>query len=110
MKFKQFVELPHLEFKEIEDYGNFIKNQKYIQIYQKNDHTIVDIVIYREDYSNYRFYLSFSLYKQLQRYKSDHICNYYEIVSKKKEIQEAMESRALNLILQNIIGDKMFRW
>ena len=35
---------------------------------------------------------------------------FYTIVSKKKEIQEAMESRSLNLILQNIIGDKMFQW
>jgi hypothetical protein len=109
----KFIELPHLEFKlkEIEDYDNFIKNQKYIQICQKYDYTIVDIIIYREDYKNNIYYLSFSLYKQIQRYKSDeHVCNYYELVCKKKEIQDAMESRALNLILQNIIGDKMFRW
>ena len=109
----KFIELPHLEFKlkEIEDYDNFIKNQKYIQICQKYDYTIVDIVIYREDYDNYRFSLSFSLYKQIKRYKSDdHVCNYYELVSKKKQIQEAMESRALHLILQNIIGDNTFRW
>ena len=112
MKFK-FVELPHLEFKlkEIEEYDNFIKNQKYIQICQKDDYTIVDIVIYREDYYNYRFCLSFSLYKQIQRYKSDETgCNYYELVSKKKKIQEAMEQRALQLILQTIIGDKLFVW
>jgi len=109
----KFIELPHLEFKlkEIEDYNNFIKNQKYIQLYQKYDYTIVEIVFYREEYFNYRFSLSFSFYKEIQRYKSDeHICNYYELVSKKKEIQESMESRALNLILQNIIGDKMFQW
>ena len=108
----KFAELPHLEFKlkEIEDYDNFIKNQKYIQICQKYDYTIVDIVIYREDYDNYTFCLSFSLYKQIH-YKSESTeCNYYEVVSKKKQIQEAMESRALQIILQNIIGDKMFRW
>ena len=109
----KFDELPYLEFKlkEIEDYDNFIKNQKYIQICQKYDYTIVDIVIYREDYDNYTFCLSFSLYKQIQKYKSELTeCNYYELISKKKEIQEAMESRALQIILQNIIGDKMFRW
>lgn len=106
----KFVELPHLEFKvkEIEDYDNFIKNQKYIQICQKYDS--IDIVIYREDYDNYTFCLSFSLYKQIKRYKSDSIECYYELVSKKKEIQETMESRALQIILQNIIGDKMFVW
>jgi len=113
MKFKKFDEIPYLEFKlkEIEDYDNFIKNRKYIQLCQKYGYTIVDIVIYREDYDNYSFCLSFSLCKQIQKYKSyDPICNYYEIVSKKKEIQEAMESRALKIILQNIIGDKMFQW
>jgi hypothetical protein len=109
----KFAELPHLKFKlkEIEEYDNFIKNQKYIQIYQKDEYTIVDIVIYREDYNNYTFCLSFGLYKQIQPYKSESSeCNYYEVVSKKKEIQETMESRALQMILQNIIGDKMFRW
>ena len=110
----QFKCLPYLEFKlkEIEDYNNFIKNRKYIQVYKKSNYTIVNILIYREDYENYTFCLSFSLYKEIERYETNESpnCHYYEIVSKKKEIQEAMESRSLNLILQNIIGDKMFRW
>jgi hypothetical protein len=49
----------------------------------------------------------------IQRYKNDFVksyCDYYEIKSKKKEIQEAMELRALNLIIQNIIGDKYYTW
>ncbi len=109
----KFNELPHLEFKlkEIENYDNFIVNQKYIQICQKYDYTVVEIVIYREDYDNYRFCLSFSLYKQIQCYKSHSTeCNYYELESKKQEIQNAMEERSLQLILQNIIGDKLFVW
>jgi len=111
----KFDKLPHLEFKvkEIEDYDNFIKNQKYIQIYQKYEYTIVDIVIYREEqnYDN-TFCLSFSLYKQIERYEMNryNTNGYYEFVSKKKEIQEAMEERSLQFILQNIIGDKMFQW
>ena len=32
----------------------------------------------------------------------------YEMIEKKTQIQEAMELRAINLILQNIIGDKTF--
>jgi hypothetical protein len=110
MKFK---ELPYLEFKlkEIEDYNNFIKNQKYIQVCQKNNYTIVNIVIYREEYKNYTFYLSFTLYKEIERYETNEISNcYYEVVSKKQQIQDAMELRSLNLILQNIIRDKMFQW
>ena len=35
---------------------------------------------------------------------------FYTIVSKKKEIQEAMEARALCKILNNIIGDDSFKW
>jgi hypothetical protein len=113
MKFK---ELPYLEFriKEIHEYDRFIKNRKYIQLYKHPDgFTIVDIAIYREDYDDKR-YIEFSLHKEIQRYKTDDDdypdCHYYELVSKKKEIQEAMESRALNIILKNIIGDNTFVW
>ena len=35
---------------------------------------------------------------------------FYTIVSKKKEIQEAMELRALSKILKQIIGDDSFIW
>jgi hypothetical protein len=112
MQFKNI----YLEFKlkERDTYDNFIKNRKYIQVCKQfaNDYTIVHIVIYREEYENYKVCLSFTLYKEIQRYKTDEMidCHYYEIVSKKQQIQDAMESRALNLIIQNIIGDKMFQW
>jgi len=35
---------------------------------------------------------------------------FYTIVSKKKEIQEAMEARALSKILNQITGDDLFKW
>lgn len=35
---------------------------------------------------------------------------FYTIVSKKKEIQQAMELRALSKILKQIIGDESFVW
>jgi hypothetical protein len=35
---------------------------------------------------------------------------FYTLISKKKEIQQAMETRALNKILQKIIGDELFEW
>ena len=35
---------------------------------------------------------------------------YYELVPKKEAIQQAMEKRALQMILQNLIGDKHFTY
>jgi len=35
---------------------------------------------------------------------------YYKFVSKKKEIQQAMEARAMKKILSRIIGDEHFVW
>ena len=113
MKFKQ---IPYLEFKkvEIQDYDTFIKNRKYIQVCKQyqDGYNIVHIAFYRETYKNYTYYIEFSLYKEIQRYKTNESphCLYYEIVSKKQQIQDAMEERALNLIIQKIIGDKYITW
>lgn len=35
---------------------------------------------------------------------------FYRLVSKKKEIQQAMETRAVNKILKMITGDELFEW
>lgn len=35
---------------------------------------------------------------------------FYTIISKKKEIQDTMEARALRKILKKIIGDDLFEW
>jgi hypothetical protein len=35
---------------------------------------------------------------------------YYELVPKKEAVQQAMEKRALQMILQNLIGDKHFTY
>lgn len=121
IKFNHFNDLAHLEFVKNESY-EFIKNRKYIQVCKKYTYgyTNVHIVIYREDESIFesnegiKTYISFSLHKEIERYKTNDLpkCIYYEVVSKKQEIQDAMELRSLNLIIQNIIGDKYFeyRW
>jgi len=110
----EFKELPHIQFEKKEIYDDFIKNRKYIQICKMRTYTSVHIVIYREYESKYNErYIEFSLHKEIQRYNKFHelpYCNYYEINSKKEHIQNAMELRALNLILQNIIGDKYYIW
>jgi hypothetical protein len=81
----------------------------------------IDIIYYRGYFEGYLYNIAkfhslllvypktyyYADYKTFHSYPKRY---YYEFVSKKKEIQEAMESRALNLILQNIIGDKCFEW
>jgi len=105
----QLDEFPHLTFVENESY-EFIKNRKYIRVCNNDS---IDIVIYREEpikceHANMNvIYISFSLYKEI-RYNDISNCKYYEVVSKKQEIQDAMELRALKLIIQNIIGDKYY--
>ena len=109
---KQFEELPHIQFKKKEIYDDFIQNRKYIRISNRRIYTSIDIVIYREYHEFNRCWIEFSLYEEIQRYKNnfDKYSIYYEIDSKKQKIQNAMEVRALNLILQNIIGDKYYTW
>ena len=108
----EFKELPHIQFKKKEIYDDFIKNRKYVRVSNRSMYTSVDIVIYREYYEFNRCWIEFSLHKEVQRYKNnfDKYSIYYEIKTKKQDIQDAMEARALNLILQNIIGDKYYTW
>jgi hypothetical protein len=35
---------------------------------------------------------------------------YYQFVSMKKKIQQNMETRAINKVLQRVIGDENFKW
>ena len=114
----QLDDFPHLTFVENESY-EFIQNRKYIQICKKYSYgyTIVDIVVYKEEKNVFQCestYISFLLYKEIERYKTNYLpkCIYYQVVSKKQKNQDAMELRALNLIIQNIIGDKYYeyRW
>ena len=111
-------DFPHLEFVENVSY-EFIINRKYIQVCnQSQSHSdTIQIVIYREDKridgtngNMNLIYISFSLYKEIKYKTNVSKCIYYEVVSKKQEIQNAMELRAVNKIIQNIIGDKYFEY
>jgi hypothetical protein len=108
----ELKELPHLTFKRKDNYHEFIHNRKYIQIYKQRVHTIVHIVIYRELNESNLTYIHFSLHKEIKRYITDNLpyCEYYEIISKKNEIQNAMELIAINLIIQTILGDIHFNY
>ena len=81
----------------------------------------IDIIYYRGIFDGYaynstKFYsldLIYPFYHNYCEYRSFHyypIRYYYQYVSKKKEIQQAMETRALNAIIRQIIGDECFEW
>lgn len=85
-----------------EIYGVF----HYVGIFSHYQRGSIDIVIFKNvtcinPVERSCGYVSFSY--QIGR-------RFYTIVSKKKEIQEAMESRALKKILKKITGDDLFEW
>ena len=107
MEYIEFEELPHIQFKEKENYEDFVINRKYIQVYTKNDINI-SIVIYREKYENNLTYIWFDIYNKIKHSKINltKLNCFYEVVSKKNDIQNAMELRAFNKIMENILGHK----
>ena len=81
----------------------------------------IDIIYYKGIFEGYaynstKFYsldLIYPFCHNYCEYRSFHyypIRYYYQFISKKKEIQQAMETRALNKILKQIIGDEYFEW
>lgn len=81
----------------------------------------LDIIYYRGFFEGYahnstKFYSLDLIYPFIHNYceyRAFHyypMRYYYEFVSKKKEIQQSMETRGLNKILQRIIGDENFEW
>ena len=81
----------------------------------------LDIIYYKGifegyEYNSTKFYsldLIYPFFHNYCDYRAFHyypIRYYYQFVSKKKEIQQAMETRALNKIVQKIIGDEHFEW
>jgi hypothetical protein len=81
----------------------------------------LDIIYYKGYFEGYsfncaKFYSIICLYPNLYYYCDYKVFHsypkryYYQFISKKKEIQDAMETRALNKILVKIIGDQYFEW
>jgi hypothetical protein len=111
MEYIEFEELPHIQFKEKENYEDFVINRKYIQVYRNNDTITICIVIYRETYENKLTYIDFDIYNKIKHSIIKHskinltkLNCFYEIVTKKNEIQNAMELRAFKKIMENILG------
>jgi hypothetical protein len=113
-----------LEFKKC---NTFIKNTKYIIIHRSVTFTSVYIGFYlfsRQLENKFKikinacFYCAYmkpyiyNMYNQAYdevwiKHKELEV---YQLVSKKEQIQNSMEYRALNIIISNIIGDKHFVW
>ena len=81
----------------------------------------IDIIYYKGYFEGYlyncaKFYSIVAVYPSVYYYTDYKVFHnypkryYYQFISKKKEIQNAMEIRALNMILKNIIGDEYFLW
>ena len=80
----------------------------------------IDVIYYKgifegHSYNSAKFHslkLLFPFYMNFGD-RAFHVClkrYYYQFVSKKKEIQQNMETRAINKLLQTVTGDECFEW
>ena len=97
-----------MQFKEI-SMDELIPEEKYRIHYRK----IVKVGRYAQltpyDYLYFKgkdpIFIPLSLYEPISYY-----CLFFKPVFQKEKIQQAMEQRALTLILQRILGDPFFHW
>jgi hypothetical protein len=70
--------------------------------------------IYSHTYENRVYFYNvkcYNIYKQnIGSIYFTKVDTYYDLVSVKEKIQEAMEKRALDKILRKLIGDQHFEW
>lgn len=102
-------------FEEINFYDLKIGNEYFITGEE------IDIIYYKGIFEGHAFNCAeFHSIQLVYPYFIDNYCDrafhlypkryYYKFVSKKKEIQQNMETRAINKVLQRIIGDDCFKW
>jgi hypothetical protein len=95
-----------MEFQEVFD---LVLGNKYKVIHHFHEYT----AIYKKSFNYNPIILTFSTKeKQYHQYvfPCDTSYKYYVPIFKKENIQSTMEQRALQRILQNIIGDSSFTW
>ena len=78
------------------DYRKTIKIGRYVQLTPYN---------YLYFKGKEPIFIPLSLYEPISYY-----CLFFKPVFQKEKIQQAMEQRALALILQRILGDPFFKW
>ena len=97
-----------LEFEKIK-YHHMIKEHKYIIMEHSPYITSIYSGIYKgHNINNCEIWKNYRLLSIENTYYYMIPLTYYILVSKKYNIQSAMESRAVNKILQKIIGDDTF--
>ena len=79
--------------------GTYVKSE-YNNKFWKNMTIIIDPEGHRHCYS----------FPEGKEYKDNYNYSRYELISSKEKAQNAMELRAINLIIQNIIGDNLFTY
>ena len=88
---------------------SYVNGSLYEGIFIKHNYnTIYDSAIFENVYSFKRSYTGDKI--EDIDFIYDIGLLFYTIVSKKKQIQDAMEERALNKIIQKITGDETFKW
>jgi len=103
-----------LQFKQVL-YKNLIHNHKYIVQIEEGDckgDLYIGLFERKKKYKTFELTNIISGYINITGYTTDKVKNltYYRINFKKHKIQEEMESRAVNKILQKITGDDTFNY
>jgi len=84
-------------------------NVKYFIEYNGINNSIIYTGIYKNSYECMDS-SNFSIMGRLYLFYNDYCMSYYTIDSQKENIQNAMELRAVNIILRRIIGDETFNF
>uniref|UniRef100_A0A6C0ETX4 Uncharacterized protein n=1 Tax=viral metagenome TaxID=1070528 RepID=A0A6C0ETX4_9ZZZZ len=86
-----------------------IKNHKYFIEYTGLNNSIIYTGIYKNSYEGINS-SNFCIMGRLYIFYNDYCMSYYTVEFQKENIQNAMELRALNMILQRITGDETFNF
>jgi hypothetical protein len=125
---KSTYNMSHLIFEEV-SFDNLKHKEKYLISYNVNSYNIGIFTMYNTrhvvhnshsttpiatfKYARFNIIQIDNMYTEVIRHFSKHFTrsiSYYKLNNKKHLIQEAMEQRALNIILRNLIGDNMFKY
>jgi len=125
---KSTYDMSHLIFEEV-SFDNLKHKEKYLILYNVNSYNIGIFTMYNTrhvvhnshsirpiatfKYARFNIIQIENMYVEITRYFSKNFTKqvkFFKLNSKKHLIQEAMEQRALNIILRNLIGDNMFKY
>lgn len=125
---KTTYDMSHLIFEEV-SFDNLKHKEKYLILYNVNSYNIGIFKMYNTrhvvhnyhsttpiatfKYARFNIIQIDNIYVEITRHFSKNFTRsikYFKLNNNKHLIQEAMEQRALNIILRNLIGDNMFKY